>query len=210
MSAAKAAPSNSRLVDRSALQARPQRGAPVRVAGQRDDGRAIGIDVAAHQLGQARGAQQARGDALGEGRALDRHHRHADPERLAGGGVGVARPGVEIDVGMGEPAEMALERQQRREHQPLGADAALARPPSSAPPGRWCSIAAARAPTRAARAAARTTGRTPRPRSCTTDGRRRAAAPPRARPSRHGSRAAAGRGARRSAGSNAAAGRSSR
>ena len=56
------------VVERSACRRARKRGAARRIVGERDDGRAVGVDVAAHQLGQARGVQQARGDALGEGR----------------------------------------------------------------------------------------------------------------------------------------------
>ena len=192
------------------LQARPQGAAAGRVLGEADHRRAVAFDIGAHQLGQAGGAQQARGDALGEGRGP----RSSPPAR---------RPTAPRPPSCGRCTARHRGRCRHRRAGSGGPEAARAartraarrrcrarRPPSSAPPGRWCSIAAARAWRRAARAAARTTGRTPRARSCTTGGRRRAAAPPRARPSRHASRAAAGRGARRSAGSNAAAGRSSR
>ena len=81
---------------------------------------------------RAHRVQQAGGHALREGRPLQRDHRHADPQRLAGGGVGVARPGIEIDVGTGQAAQVLGQRQQRREQQALGVDAARAPPRPSA------------------------------------------------------------------------------
>ena len=125
MSRAKRAPSNrAPSLCASARSSGAQVGAPWRVARERQRERRVGVGVAADELVEAGRVQQAGGDALREGRTLQRHHRHADPERLAGGGVRVAGPGVEVEVGAGQAAQVLLQRQQGRECQPLGADAA--------------------------------------------------------------------------------------
>ena len=203
----------ARLPVRSALEAGAQRGAARRIAGQRDDGRcgrrrrrgtpARRRPTACSRLAATRWAKVS---------PLERDHRHADPERLARGGVRVARPGVEIDVGARPGGQVRLERQHAA-RRPAARRRCRARArPRSAPPARWCSIAAATAPH---------PGSCVQQRAPAVEHRRReilydwwkAHSTQRVlghAPVARASTAAAARGARRWAGSSAASGRSSR
>ena len=67
-------------------------------AGQRDGGRDVGRGAAGDQRRLAEARQQARADARGVRAPRERHHRHAHPQRLAGGGRAAVGERVERDV----------------------------------------------------------------------------------------------------------------
>jgi hypothetical protein len=59
----------------------------------------VGAELEGDEFGQAHGAQQAARHARGEGAAGAGQQRQAGPQRVAGGGAGVERVGVEEQVG---------------------------------------------------------------------------------------------------------------
>ncbi len=108
---------------------RAQCGAALRRGRQLEHRLFVVRHVAADELRQAAGVQQARGHSLREGLADHRDWRYAGPQRLAGSGVRVARPGVEKNVGRGQPRQVL--------RRPAGAARTPAAPDRcSAPPRR--------------------------------------------------------------------------
>ena len=102
-----------------------QRGAVRRIRRQGQHLVAIGVHVVGRPVRPA--ALRAAGWRPRAGRRSGRStrdHRHADPQRLARGGVGVARPGVEEDVGAGQAARCCSSGTSGANTQPFGVDAA--------------------------------------------------------------------------------------
>ena len=93
------------------------KGVPVarQVQGQ---GRVV-VKVIGDQFGQADGVEQSGGDPAGERGADAGDDGKSRPQRVAGGGVGIERQGVETEIGEPVTGEMVGIGRAGREYQPF-------------------------------------------------------------------------------------------
>ena len=66
------------------------------------------VEIASDQFGQARRGQNTGGDPGGEGLARTGQHRHARPEDVGGGGMGIVGRRIQEKIGKGDTGQMLV------------------------------------------------------------------------------------------------------